>query len=616
MKCHIYNLPEDILKYIFDYVFDLLLVSGKHSKENNDRHIISRVCREWRACLFMAETQKTSHVEHSYSKPLYIHALSSYSYFTTSREEGQQDHWKLHDGLPCLVRTLGDEGISYDILRWVSCTKSLSHPCIAAVEKCIINDDHVSIVFENCKTTVQNLVYSTYNRTHSNSIGIPFTSSRLKHFMVQMLSAIAHAHSNFVSHGNIAPYRILVSEHESKEIFKLADWGFSPPRSALYSSEVPIKPSRAAPEISHDSNPVFGPKNDVWALGTIYVELAYGNRDAEVFPAVQSFSWLNWPVYASLRSKIGQDGIDFVRELLTLDHRKRISAADALCHPYLCHIPQVLALKRREIEDDRITDVFTMHTDINSKMWSILVEWMWEVSYKFKLYTRTVELSIEILHRLLSTQKHLARKWLQLIGLCSLVLASKHEEVMIPHMGDFIYICDHAYTSEQLKNCEMNCISILDFQINFDTMSDYMYEFPQSQAAEALVYQDTFGAWGLFKAILAVVTINYSAYSHGHRAISFAIKCILMLNKVPCMSTFKIGKMSQTQLQCIVDIANHLVNFKSNNKALKHYCIMQPWQEVAKLVTGTSRKMKSNTPQRVYVLKYLGICTLERIRKK
>ena len=54
-----------------------------------------------------------------------------------------------------------------------------------------------------------------------------------------------------------------------------------------------------------------------------------------------------------------------------------------------------------------------------------------------------------------------ARKRLQLVGIGALCLACKHEEVMIPNMNDFIFICDNAYTLQELMIMEVDILTTL-----------------------------------------------------------------------------------------------------------------------------------------------------------
>ena len=66
------------------------------------------------------------------------------------------------------------------------------------------------------------------------------------------------------------------------------------------------------------------------------------------------------------------------------------------------------------------------------------------------------------------------RKRLQLVGIGALCLTCKHEEVMIPNMNDFIYICDNAYELDALLQIEVEILSALNMQLHVPTPHDQL----------------------------------------------------------------------------------------------------------------------------------------------
>ncbi|KGN43871.1 putative cyclin-A3-1 isoform X2 [Cucumis sativus] len=83
----------------------------------------------------------------------------------------------------------------------------------------------------------------------------------------------------------------------------------------------------------------------------------------------------------------------------------------------------------------------------------ILVDWLVEVAEEYKLVSDTLYLTISHVDRYLSW--HVVDKSkLQLIGVCCMLIASKHEEISPPHVEDFCYITDNTYTKEQVLNME------------------------------------------------------------------------------------------------------------------------------------------------------------------
>lgn len=82
---------------------------------------------------------------------------------------------------------------------------------------------------------------------------------------------------------------------------------------------------------------------------------------------------------------------------------------------------------------------------INERMRSILVDWLVEVHLKFKLVPETLYLTINLIDRYLERME-VSRPKLQLVGVTSLLIASKYEEIYPPELRDLVYICDRAYT--------------------------------------------------------------------------------------------------------------------------------------------------------------------------
>ena len=107
-------------------------------------------------------------------------------------------------------------------------------------------------------------------------------------------------------------------------------------------------------------------------------------------------------------------------------------------------------------------------TDINEKMRIILVNWIIEVHFKFHLLSETLFICINIIDRYLS-KKDINRKYLQLLGVTSLFIACKYEEVYAPSSKDLIFMTDNAYKKEEMIQMEGDILSILQFDLCYPT---------------------------------------------------------------------------------------------------------------------------------------------------
>ena len=103
-------------------------------------------------------------------------------------------------------------------------------------------------------------------------------------------------------------------------------------------------------------------------------------------------------------------------------------------------------------------------THINEHMRAILVDWLVEVHLKFKLVPETLYLTVNLIDRYLSV-KEVKRPKLQLVGVSCLLIASKYEEIYPPELRDLVYVCDRAYSGNEILEMEEGILKALDYQV-------------------------------------------------------------------------------------------------------------------------------------------------------
>ncbi|WCJ20564.1 Cyclin family protein [Euphorbia peplus] len=126
--------------------------------------------------------------------------------------------------------------------------------------------------------------------------------------------------------------------------------------------------------------------------------------------------------------------------------------------------------------DGRVHDYMHLQPDINSKMRSILIDWLIEVHRKFDLMPETLYLTINIIDRFLAV-KAVARKELQLVGISSMLIACKYEEIWAPEVNDFICISDNAYIREQVLQMEKSILEKLEWYLSVPTPYVFLVRF-------------------------------------------------------------------------------------------------------------------------------------------
>ena len=121
-------------------------------------------------------------------------------------------------------------------------------------------------------------------------------------------------------------------------------------------------------------------------------------------------------------------------------------------------------LAERDIEQKVESKFLTRQQDVNRKMRGILVDWLVDVSAKFKLLPETFFCSVHLLDRFLE-RKQVKRTRLQLVGITCLMIMSKFEEIYPPSVRDYVCVCDRAYTQEQLLDTEAEILHALQFDL-------------------------------------------------------------------------------------------------------------------------------------------------------
>ncbi|CAD8155689.1 unnamed protein product [Paramecium pentaurelia] len=118
-------------------------------------------------------------------------------------------------------------------------------------------------------------------------------------------------------------------------------------------------------------------------------------------------------------------------------------------------------------ERDYLTDPYylTEQSDINQLMRAILIDWMMEVAMEFRLKRQTFHLSIFYLDSYLS-KRQVNKQNLQLIGLASLLIANKVEEVIPIGVKQFEKAANYGYTKDEILNMELTILFTLKWHVN------------------------------------------------------------------------------------------------------------------------------------------------------
>ena len=119
------------------------------------------------------------------------------------------------------------------------------------------------------------------------------------------------------------------------------------------------------------------------------------------------------------------------------------------------------------------SDYMYYQIEINEKMRAILIDWLIQVHFIFKLKPETLYLTVNIIDKYLE-KKQVKRTNLQLVGITAMLIASKYEEMYPPEIKNFIFMTNNEYTKKEMIEMESEILITLNYDLTFPTLFKYL----------------------------------------------------------------------------------------------------------------------------------------------
>ena len=170
-----------------------------------------------------------------------------------------------------------------------------------------------------------------------------------------------------------------------------------------------------------------------------------------------------------------------------------------------------------------IKPIFSNHLDINDIHRIILVDWLINVHLYFKLSDECLYLSIKLIDIFLARTKNFTKNKLQLLGICSLQIASKYIEQIHPSINDLSDLCDKCYEKKEIIQFEKQLLQINDYIIEQDQVLNY-YDLL------CLILKFNIKYYYFGKMLLDLILLDINFYKYQKNTIVFSICYIVLCN--------------------------------------------------------------------------------------
>lgn len=129
------------------------------------------------------------------------------------------------------------------------------------------------------------------------------------------------------------------------------------------------------------------------------------------------------------------------------------------------------------------------HTSLRPHMRMILIEWLVSLQSRYKLLQETLLMTVSILDRFMSdTSFEVSRSKFQLVGVACMLVACKYEEMYLPSVADFAYMCDGAYTTRDILWMERMILSTLNFELGKPLTQHFLRRFSKAGGADSTTH--------------------------------------------------------------------------------------------------------------------------------
>ncbi|EEA22143.1 Casein kinase II subunit alpha' [Talaromyces marneffei ATCC 18224] len=230
----------------------------------------------------------------------------------------------------------------------------------------------LDVVRDNQSKT-PSLVFEFVNNTDFRTLYPRFVDYDVRYYIFELLKALDFCHSKGIMHRDVKPHNVMI-DHENRKL-RLIDWGLAEfyHKGTEYNVRVASRYFKG-PELLVDFQE-YDYSLDMWSLGAMFASMIFrkepffhgiSNADqlvkiAKVLGTEELFEYLDkydieldsqyddilsrypkkpWHSFVNAENQrfVSNEAIDFLDKLLKYDHAERLTAQEAMAHPYFAPV--------------------------------------------------------------------------------------------------------------------------------------------------------------------------------------------------------------------------------------------------------------------------------------